>query len=66
MNHYQKMRQSGHLETVRTYRRKQEQCLASRCTTFQIAKGYCYRHYQQIRRHGRLTPEKEKLSPRQK
>lgn len=36
-------------------------CLAEHCGAAQVAKGYCFRHYQQICRYGRLTPEKERL-----
>ena len=30
------------------------------CDGPQVAKGYCFRHYQQMRRYGRLTPERER------
>ncbi|NKB68181.1 MAG: hypothetical protein GKR89_14060 [Candidatus Latescibacteria bacterium] len=26
-----------------------------------MAKNYCFRHYQQVRRYGRLTPERERV-----
>jgi hypothetical protein len=32
-----------------------------RCEEEQVAKGYCFRHYQQVRRYGRLTPERERI-----
>lgn len=34
-------------------------CIAEKCETKAISKGYCDRHRKQIERHGRLTPEKE-------
>lgn len=34
-------------------------CKASGCSRHARTAGYCPRHYQQIRRHGRLTPERE-------
>ena len=34
-------------------------CAASSCDKPARAKGYCSRHYKQLQRHGRLTPEKE-------
>ena len=34
-------------------------CKAQNCTRNARTAGYCPRHYQQIRRHGRLTPERE-------
>ena len=35
-------------------------CSVGACDKAQIAKGLCFRHYQQIRRYGRLTPERER------
>jgi len=35
-------------------------CRVGDCHKPQIAKGVCFRHYQQIRRYGRLTPERER------
>ena len=37
-------------------------CLVPDCKNKALSKGYCPKHYQQIRKHGRLTPEKERLS----
>ena len=34
-------------------------CKAGQCDRSAVTIGYCSRHYQQIRRHGRLTPERE-------
>ncbi|MBN98935.1 MAG: hypothetical protein CME16_06760 [Gemmatimonadetes bacterium] len=34
-------------------------CKAETCGDRARTSGYCPRHYQQIRRHGRLTPERE-------
>ena len=34
-------------------------CKADGCDREARTTGYCPRHYQQIRRHGRLTPERE-------
>jgi hypothetical protein len=34
-------------------------CKADGCERESRTAGYCPRHYQQIRRHGRLTPERE-------
>jgi len=34
-------------------------CKAGGCDREARTAGYCPRHYQQIRRHGRLTPERE-------
>ena len=34
-------------------------CKAENCGESSRTKGYCSRHYQQIRHHGRLTPERE-------
>ena len=35
-------------------------CSVGACDKAQIAKGLCFRHYQQIRRYGRLIPERER------
>ncbi len=43
-------RQLGNLQTL---------CLAESCSRPARTAGYCPRHYQQMRRHGRLTPERE-------
>ncbi len=34
-------------------------CKADDCVEAGITTGYCPRHYQQVRRHGMLTPERE-------
>lgn len=34
-------------------------CQASGCERESRTSGYCPKHYQQVRRHGRLTPERE-------
>ena len=34
-------------------------CKAPQCSRQARTAGYCPRHYQQVRRHGRLTPERE-------
>lgn len=34
-------------------------CKAAGCGRGVATAGYCARHYQQVRRHGRLTPERE-------
>lgn len=36
-----------------------ELCRAPHCHGEARTSGYCPRHYQQVRRHGRLTPERE-------
>ena len=40
-------------------------CKADDCVEAGITTGYCPRHYQQVRRHGRLTPERERLYKRE-
>ena len=37
------------------------QCIAPGCERRREVAGYCAKHYQQVRRHGRLTPEREYL-----
>jgi hypothetical protein len=37
-------------------------CLAEGCDRKYHAKGYCCKHWHQISRHGRLTPEVERMS----
>jgi hypothetical protein len=32
-------------------------CKAPNCDRLVVSRGYCGKHYQQIRKHGRLTPE---------
>ena len=39
--------------------RWREVCMVKGCGRGPCVAGYCPRHYQQIRRHGRLTPERE-------
>jgi len=39
----------------------QQICSADSCQRPVKSRGFCGRHYQQIRRHGRLTPEREYL-----
>ena len=39
----------------------QQICSADACQRPTKSRGYCGRHYQQIRRHGRLPPEREYL-----
>ena len=36
-------------------------CRAHNCDQGARTSGYCPRHYQQVRRHGRLTPERERV-----
>ena len=36
-------------------------CRAHNCEQGERTAGYCPRHYQQVRRHGRLTPERERV-----
>ena len=38
---------------------EQRICQAPGCERLALTRGYCPRHYQQIRRCGRLTPERE-------
>jgi hypothetical protein len=38
-------------------------CLAGGCRCPARTAGYCPTHYQQVRRHGRLTPERERKWP---
>ena len=40
-------------------RKWKPQCQAADCDRTARTAGYCPRHYQQVRRHGRLTPERE-------
>ncbi|MHC4661733.1 MAG: hypothetical protein ACYS8W_08590 [Planctomycetota bacterium] len=40
--------------------KKSSECLVAGCGQPFYAKGYCNRHYTQVLRHGRLTPEKER------
>ena len=35
------------------------ECTAPGCNRPERTAGYCPKHYQQVRRHGRLTPERE-------
>ena len=47
------------------YRKRwQPLCQADTCQQPARTAGYCPRHYQQVRRYGRLTPERE-YRPRQ-
>ncbi len=57
-------------DAMRTYRRENGRddlakegnalrCEAPSCEQVARTVGYCPRHYQQVRRHGRLTPELE-------
>lgn len=39
-----------------------QRCSAPHCDREARTAGYCPRHYQQVRRHGRLTPEREYAS----
>ena len=41
-------------------RRKQKACRLESCRSRHYAKGYCKKHYTQVLRHGRLTPERER------
>ena len=41
-------------------------CRAQGCNQEARTSGHCPRHYQQIRRHGRLTPERERIYGRTK
>jgi len=34
-------------------------CSAPDCAKKAVSRGHCPRHYQQMRRYGRLTPERE-------
>ena len=34
-------------------------CTVEGCSSDTVAKGYCWKHYRQVLRHGRLTPERE-------
>ena len=46
-------------ETLIATRKWKPQCQAADCDRTARTAGYCPRHYQQVRRHGRLTPEHE-------
>lgn len=37
----------------------EKKCKVYGCNTEQYAKGYCTKHYLQIRKHGKLTSELE-------
>jgi hypothetical protein len=41
-------------------RRKSRVCLLDSCVSRHYAKGFCKKHYTQVLRHGRLTPERER------
>lgn len=41
-------------------RRKLQRCSVRGCEAKHYAKGYCKKHYTQVLRHGRLTPERER------
>lgn len=41
-------------------RRKQKACRLEGCRSRHYAKAYCKKHYTQVLRHGRLTPERER------
>ena len=36
-------------------------CQARGCADAAVTREYCPRHYQQVRRHGRLAPERERI-----
>jgi hypothetical protein len=40
--------------------RKSRGCNIENCITRHYAKGFCKKHYTQVLRHGRLTPERER------
>jgi hypothetical protein len=46
-------------ETLIATRKWKPPCQAEDCGRTARTAGYCPRHYQQVRRHGRLTPEHE-------
>ena len=39
---------------------KERKCSVAGCTTRHYAKEYCKKHYAQVLRHGKLTPERER------
>lgn len=41
-------------------RRRSRACMLENCVSRHYAKGFCKKHYTQILRHGRLTPERER------
>ena len=40
--------------------RKTKRCSSRDCENRHYAKGFCKKHYTQLARHGRLTPERER------
>ena len=54
------MRRHGRLTPEREYSQRGPGCKAEGCSEPEVARGYCFRHYQQMRRYGRLTPERER------
>ena len=48
----------------REYGHRKGLCKAEDCSQAEIARGFCFRHYQQVRRYGRLTPERERIYSR--
>ncbi|MGF2716973.1 hypothetical protein ACQUY5_33305, partial [Bacillus cereus] len=40
---------------------KHNTCTVEYCNNTYYCKGYCIKHYRQFKKHGRLTPELEKV-----
>lgn len=54
------MESTGVARRVVRRRRKSRACGVEGCTTHHYAKGFCKKHYTQVLRHNRLTPERER------
>jgi hypothetical protein len=50
----------GHLLRKPERNRLRLPCRAKGCDKLQFSRGYCRKHYEQLRKHGRLTPELER------
>ncbi len=50
------------VQTIHAHETPDGTCRAPECGAGARTVGYCPKHYQQIRRHGRLTPEREYCS----
>ena len=48
------------VQTIHAHETPDGTCRAPECGAGARTVGYCPKHYQQIRRHGRLTPERER------
>ena len=67
MKHYSQIRRYGYiLPPERETQKNPEVCQAPECDAKATSKGYCNKHWGQIRNHGKLTPERERKTPYEK